>query len=552
MTRLCFMKIVIALFVMLSWGSYLQAQLCNGALGSEVYFEGFGSGDNYGPALPAGSTSYNYGSIGDGNYVVTNTAGLNGSLWHDAPDHTVGDVDGYMLLFDASSSPGIFFETTLTGLCGNTNYVFSCYVANIVVPSACGGASALPNLRFELVDPLSNSVLADAETGDIPTSSTMQWEEVGITFHTAQGQNELIVRVRNNAEGGCGNDLALDDFSLHLCNPLTEQAFDLCEQPEGEVVVGSSTYTAPGVYEDIIPLHNTCNDSIVVTTITGEIVQWPTVKLYFCKGDTLEWEGQLYTGSISYTDTIDLPSDCYQLQSYQIIAQEPQLFEQDVFLCIGDSLQVGENWYHTDGTYIDSLQTFVGCDSVVITHITTAGIAVDIQPTSIELELGETLEMTANVTLSTNPELNWLPAESFSCQDCLNPVFQPTSSGIYNVLAIDVPSGCADTAHIEVEVLPCDGLFIPNAFSPNDDGINDFFTLYAKDCYTHLHTFQVFDRWGGLFYSVEDVPLGLSNPTWDGKVKNETASPGIYVYHMVLELLDGTEVEVNGGIHLLR
>ncbi len=115
--------------------NWLWSQNCDGFITDAIYFEDFGSGENPGPELPAGTTTYEFGSIGGGNYVVTNTSGLNGPLWHHEPDHSL-DEDGYMLLFDASSNPGIFFRTALDNLCPNTTYVFSCFAANIVSPSA--------------------------------------------------------------------------------------------------------------------------------------------------------------------------------------------------------------------------------------------------------------------------------------------------------------------------------------------------------------------------------------------------------------------------------
>ena len=190
----------------------LSAQDCEGQVGLEIFFEDFGSGIGPGPELPPGTTTYNYGSIGGGNYVVTNTTGLNGSLWHNAPDHTPGDSNGYCLLFDASSSPGLFYARLFEDLCPNTNYTFSCYVANVVSPSACGGNSIEPNLKFSLLDPNTMAELGSVTTGGIPTTNEINWNQYSISFTTNPGQVEILIEIRNNANGGCGNDLAIDDF----------------------------------------------------------------------------------------------------------------------------------------------------------------------------------------------------------------------------------------------------------------------------------------------------------------------------------------------------
>ena len=128
------------LFVIFTFQYHIAfGQSCEGTIGDQLFLENFGSGPGPGPALPAGTTTYTFGTIGGGNYVVTNNSGLNGGLWHKAPDHTPNDTDGYMLLFDAAGSPGVFFQRVFDDLCGNSRYVFGAFVANIVVPSACSG-----------------------------------------------------------------------------------------------------------------------------------------------------------------------------------------------------------------------------------------------------------------------------------------------------------------------------------------------------------------------------------------------------------------------------
>ena len=82
---------IVSLMVLISSIPSL-AQTCDGIPGMNIFFEDFGSGSGPGPSLAEGITTYNYGGIGGGRYVVTNTTGLNGNLWHNAPDHTPGDV----------------------------------------------------------------------------------------------------------------------------------------------------------------------------------------------------------------------------------------------------------------------------------------------------------------------------------------------------------------------------------------------------------------------------------------------------------------------------
>ncbi len=455
-----------------------------------------------------------------------------------------------MLLFDASSDPGTFFEITLEGLCPNTQYVFSCFVANIVVPTACGNGGIEPDLRFTIVNPLTNATIETTTSGNVPVTDELEWLEVGIGFRTEPGQTSILVQVTNNAAGGCGNDLVIDDFNLRLCNPFFEQTLDLCDVPGGTVAVGGNTYTQPGLYEDLLPIDDSCNDSTVMTILTGQQVALPTIEFVFCEGESVLIDGVEYTNSTSFVDTI-ATGTCPELQPYNLISQSPQTINQFIFLCQGTSVAVGGNVYTEAGIYIDSLSTVAGCDSTVITEIETAGIVADLPITAFEFELGDTEVLEPTISLSNNPAYSWLPAAAFSCSDCPRPVFQPLESGIYSLIVTDVPSGCADTIVFTAEVLPCTGLFVPNAFSPNNDGVNDRFELFAKSCYRQIRSVQIFDRWGALVHQNTPGQLAGNAALWDGRVGQELAPLGVYAYQIELELIDGAVQIISGDVLLL-
>ena len=80
-------------------------------------------------------------------------------------------------------------------------------------------------------------------------------------------------------------------------------------------------------------------------------------------------------------------------------------------------------------------------------------------------------------------------------------------------------------------------MYIPTAFSPNDDGINDALEVFSHcDWPFEIHSLKVFDRWGGLVYASE----GQAETVWDGSVRGQAAASGTYVW--VLEY----SVERNG------
>jgi len=186
----------------------------------------FGSGSNPGPALRAATTTYTYyGSDcpGDGYYTVTNsTLGCFSSTWHSAySDHT-GNPNGYFMLINASYQPSDFYLDTVKGLCPNTTYQFAAWIANVLIPSACGGTGIQPNITFSIESPSGGPPLATSNTGNIASTNSLSWTQYGLVFTTPVGVTDIVLRMTNNAPGGCGNDLALDDITFRPCGPKVQ------------------------------------------------------------------------------------------------------------------------------------------------------------------------------------------------------------------------------------------------------------------------------------------------------------------------------------------
>src|SRR5215831_4125566 len=199
-----------------------MAQLCQGSLGDPVVNITFGKGPNPGNPLAAATTTYYFitGSCpNDGMYTVVNsTLNCFGDTWHTlSQDHT-GDGSGYFMLINASYEPGDFYVDTIRGLCATTTYEFAAWIVNILKANACNGMGFKPNITFS-IETLSGTVLATKNSGDIPVDFSPTWKQYALSFRTPQGANDVIVRLRNNAPGGCGNDLALDDITFRACGP---------------------------------------------------------------------------------------------------------------------------------------------------------------------------------------------------------------------------------------------------------------------------------------------------------------------------------------------
>ena len=122
--------------------------------------------------------------------------------------------------------------------------------------------------------------------------------------------------------------------------------------------------------------------------------------------------------------------------------------------------------------------------------------------------------------------------------------------GIYSVSVINKCGVAID--QILVEFDDCNEIYIPNAFSPNGDGINDILTIRDGGDTELVHFFRIFDRWGGLVHEVQDFLPNDNRFGWNGKIRGKLASQGVYTYVMQATFRDGKTLFFGGDITLLR
>ncbi len=200
-------------------------------------------------------SSLSSNNLNDGEYTVYYKSGdgdgindtPNGEVaswadtyWYTGEDHTSGDTNGRMAMFNASYDPGTFYTATIIGALPNIPITYSFWVLNLDTTDAPNiGTRLRPNILVEFRD-VNNNVLASITTGDIPPSINgdpeNSWHQ--FTADLTFGVSEFYVYFINNEVGGGGNDLAIDDIviSQTLCDTDTDgvaNVFDLDSDNDG-------------------------------------------------------------------------------------------------------------------------------------------------------------------------------------------------------------------------------------------------------------------------------------------------------------------------------
>ncbi|MCB9197095.1 MAG: gliding motility-associated C-terminal domain-containing protein [Flavobacteriales bacterium] len=114
----------------------------------------------------------------------------------------------------------------------------------------------------------------------------------------------------------------------------------------------------------------------------------------------------------------------------------------------------------------------------------------------------------------------WTQSDSLLCDSCLNVLVKPEETTIYTFNTEDI-HGCKNLDTITVYL---DGtLYVPNTFTPNGDGVNDYFKVVARD--VHDYQLYIFNRWGQLIFDSQDTEA-----TWDGKYKGDPVVIDAYIW----------------------
>ncbi|HFA48781.1 MAG TPA: T9SS type B sorting domain-containing protein [Bacteroidetes bacterium] len=169
------------------------------------------------------------------------------------------------------------------------------------------------------------------------------------------------------------------------------------------------------------------------------------------------------------------------------------------------------------------------------------------------IRLGESVDLTAEVTVPEDSLdlILWEPAELINCDTCLQVTAAPTQQTTFSITVEN--NGCSDSDAVTIFVSKDRAVYVPNAFSPNGDNINDIFMINAKpDQVTNIKSFLVFNRWGETVFQYYN--FAPNNPMfgWDGKFRGQTMNPAVFTWFAEIEFIDGVTELIQGDVSLVR
>lgn len=188
------------------------------------------------------------------------------------------------------------------------------------------------------------------------------------------------------------------------------------------------------------------------------------------------------------------------------------------------------------------------------------------EPNQLMVDLGPSILIDQDEIINLGPELNvpkdsiisylWEGDQSITCPTCDSTMVSPLEQVTIQLTVMDV-NNCIATNEVTIFVRLKKRVFIPNGFTPNGDGTNDNFTIFAGPEVSSIKSLQIFDRWGNMvFERLDFLPLYQGQTQdeegWDGSFRGRMVRPGVFVYHAIVEFADGSTDDYYGEVTLMN
>ena len=462
-----------------------------------------------------------------------------------------------------------------------------------------------------------------------PTGDDLEFSVNSSPFESRRGWSDLpvgqsIIEVRRQ------ESCISDSIVVNLMPIFSTNSAVIIEACDEFVSPSGIRWTDSGNYRDTI-LNSMGCDSIISYDLT--ILESSSSSRSVVTCDTYTWNGMSLDSSGVYDFLTTNTAGCDSIARLNLEIRPFLDTQLNITSCRPINSPVGQEVFDTSGTYIDTLISALGCDSIVTVNLLIADVAAEWQladpecPDRVVSELlidtlthqaphylirnnrdstlisslpfditdlppGEheiqfisadscqSPSYTIEIEELTLPEIQligpsevdicdppsffqvetnlsgsyqWYSSSSLLCDTCQSTEVFSFQEGPVGVEFTD-DNNCTATAEIDLTVTGRDAqYFIPNVFTPNGDGINDYFTLFGKQGgVDQIELLEIYDRWGNRLFETQNIAASIESQGWNGWYRGQPMSTGVYAYRIIYQYCDGTRYRLHGTVTLVR
>lgn len=361
----------------------------------------------------------------------------------------------------------------------------------------------------------------------------------GDTTRSIKNLSDAIYIVRIYDETSCTQDIydttiisgskpSKDSIERFICNGDT-------------ISINNKKYFSAGNFVDSLRNSIGCDSVLFIKINVGQKSTAPDTLLHFCDGENYRApNGQVFTTSASFSLKLTNSTGCDSLRFYTLLFNPSSNKTIDTSICTGNRYQLPNgNVVSISGNYVDSFINIYGCDSIIKTNLI-------VKDTLNKVNLGDDKLICENDSVVLL--LNYPAYAKYLWQDNSKQAsYIINKEGIYYVKVYDGCTSTSDTLNVNTKNCTCN-FYVPTAFSPNNDAVNDIF-LPMRICDEFKeYKFTVYNRWNELMFQTNDILSG-----WNGFYKNAEQQTDTYVW--LLEYFDVFKKETifrKGTVVLLR
>jgi len=376
-------------------------------------------------------------------------------------------------------------------------------------------------------------------TGDIQTVPSIQVTESG-TYQVNGVHTNGCISIASvevlDLQAVISVDIVPDETELtcdiSLITLSTETVTDIVDYTWSSDVIGFTestqqiTITDPGEY------------TVIVTDVNG------------CTGE----QSLVITQDIAEPNPVitSNPFDC--INEMNQIMVEANLGEVILFDSVISSDGIYQSDENTSSTITVSVDGLNGCTyDTIVNYQAFEYLTLSTIDTVQVSENGITqLNATHNRDEEEIVSITWSPSEGLSCDDCLDPIFNPTTSQELTITVTDI-YGCVEIAVISLDYAETIDVFVGNIYVPYDDPSGSLFKAHTlADNVKVVDLLSIYDRWGNLIFTQSEVSYLSPDYGWDGTFNGDIVEQGVYVYLIQLTLANDEQVTLVGDVTIIQ
>lgn len=285
-----------------------------------------------------------------------------------------------------------------------------------------------------------------------------------------------------------------------VVNPtyITNTNVSICE---GDSILIAGVYRkTPGIYTETLSTQFTC-DSIININLNINPRLVTNVIASICEGDSILIAGLYRKIQGLYSDTLSSQLACDSIVNTNLSVNPIYTTNLNASICEGDSMLILGVYRKEAGVFSITINSSLGCDSTIITTLVVFDLPIADAGNDQEIFIGQTAVLGANA--EQNRSYNWMPTTGLSLSNSSITNASPIVSTTYVLTTTNTITGCINTDTVEVVVKPISDLEFFNGFSPNGDGLNDYWRIPVLSLYTS-NSVQILNRWGNEVWITQD------------------------------------------------